>query len=102
MAQGLQHIISIVNSGDSVLVKGDSQMAINMMQGKYKPCTAKLYWPQYDRCKELVQILHGLNVCVEFEWIPREQNTECDELSKLPASKPVSADLLAEAEDLLL
>lgn len=102
MAQGLEHAINIVNSGDSILVKGDSQMAINMMQGKYKPCKGKLYWPQYTRCKILVQILHGLNVCVEFEWIPREQNTECDELSKLPASKPISADLLAEAEDLLL
>lgn len=101
MAEGLEQALEFSQDGDTIEVKGDSEIAIKIMQGKYKANRDKLYWPQYDRCKRIEQLHHGRNVRVEYSWIPREQNTECDELSKLPAAKPVDGDLLAEAEALL-
>jgi hypothetical protein len=38
---------------------------------------------------------------VSFEWCPREENQECDDLSKMPVVT-ASAELLEEAESLLL
>lgn len=102
MAEGLNYALSHARPGDQIEVLGDSEMAIKLMQGKYKASKDKLYYPQYARCMDILQVYYRHNIDVEFKWIPREKNTECDELSKMPAQKPVSAELLAEAEDLLL
>ena len=106
MAEGLEHAGVLAynqhNKIEMVTVIGDSEIAIKLMQGKYKANKEKLYWKQYCRAMAAMQALFRYGVDVEFKWVPREKNTECDELSKLPAAKPVDDDLLAEAEDLLL
>jgi len=63
-------------------IYSDSELLVNQMKGIYraKRGTKKgLYYPYYQRARELIRQL-GNNF--HFEWIPREQNTEADELSK--------------------
>lgn len=102
MAEGLEYASHIARPGDVIEVLGDSEIAVYLMSGKYKANKDKLYWPAYDRCKRGEQWFFGHDIHVEYKWIPREKNQECDDLSKLPASKPVSQTLLDEAEDLLI
>lgn len=100
MAEGLG--AAFLQGGDHVTVIGDSEIVIKIMQGRYKASRDKLYWPAYSRCMMMLQRLYERNVDVEFKWVPREQNQEADDLSKLPATKPVDPALLAEAEEFLL
>lgn len=100
MALGLG--AAFLQGGDHVTVIGDSEIAIKIMQGRYKASRDKLYWPAYSQCMIMLQRLYERNVDVEFKWVPREQNQEADDLSKLPATKPVDPALLAEAEEFLL
>jgi ribonuclease HI len=104
MARGLELVglMSHHTKIASLWVQGDSEIAIKLMKGTYRANKDKLYWPQYSRAMAALQILYKAGTDVSFAWIPREQNTECDELSKLPAAKPLDSTLLAEAEEMLL
>lgn len=67
---------------EEVVIKSDSQLLINQMQGKFKVNKGTLCFPYYSK----VQILRLQNSQVwkdkiKFEWIPREQN-EADRLTK--------------------
>jgi ribonuclease HI len=64
-------------------VYGDSRLVINFMTGYWKPSDGeKPFTPYMLAAKEAVRILRLQRVIVSFDWIPREQNTECDILSK--------------------
>jgi ribonuclease HI len=102
MASGLEAAYMHLGRVKSVTVIGDSEIAIRLMTGRYRANPEKLYYPQYTRAISVVKEIKKAGVHVEFKWVPREQNTECDELSKLPAAKPVEPTLLDEAEALLL
>jgi len=71
------------DSSATLLVRGDSQLVINVMSRKWKPHSGKLYYDIYLAADELLRKLRasGKNI-VQFEWIPRELNAECDALSK--------------------
>lgn len=57
-------------------IRGDSQLAIKQMNGVFAVRSPRIV-PLYRRLCQLVQ---GLNVT--FDWVPREQNEEADQLSK--------------------
>jgi ribonuclease HI len=109
MAEGLEYVLQLMKLHriDSVRVVGDSEVAVRLMSGRYRANREKLYYPQFVRAKaaqyrvrfndELVRI----GALVSFEWCPREENQECDDLSKMPVVT-ASAELLEEAESLLL
>jgi ribonuclease HI len=65
-----------------VSVYGDSQIVINIMARKWRPNPDKLYYTAYLQAEEAVKEVRDLGLSVSFTWIPREANTECDELSK--------------------
>ena len=67
------------NIKDDIVVKGDSQLVIKQMSGDWK-VNGGLYYPIYQQCKTLLQ---ELNLTIHYEWIPREQNQEADDLSKI-------------------
>jgi ribonuclease HI len=112
MAEGLEYVLQLMKLHriDSVRVVGDSEVAVRLMSGRYRANREKLYYPQFVRAKaaqyrvrfndELVRI-GALGALVSFEWCPREENQECDDLSKMPVVT-ASAELLEEAESLLL
>lgn len=72
-----------VTEGDTLQVFGDSDLVVKMMTGKYRPKADKLYYPYYLEAaasSRAIRALTGKNPT--YRWIPREQNTRCDDLSK--------------------
>jgi ribonuclease HI len=64
-------------------IYSDSQLLINQMNGIWK-ARGGLYYPHYAKAKNTI-IANRLSLA--FWWIPREQNSEADELSKEPLIK---------------
>jgi ribonuclease HI len=63
-------------SGETTLVRGDSELVIKQLKGEYKvksPSIVNLY----KRVRELA----GKFPSIEFEWVPREKNKEADALT---------------------
>ncbi len=59
-------------------IYGDSKLVIQQLSGKWGS-HGGLYVPYMQKAK---QLLIPLKERVKFQWIPREQNEMCDELSK--------------------
>ncbi len=73
----LEKLLELGYRDASILVRGDNRMTIMQMAGKWG-ARKGLYLPYFEKCKKLIgQFPH-----IDFQWIPREQNGEADELSK--------------------
>ena len=83
VGEALQFLIDYSPKPDSVLIFGDSKLAINMMLGLWK-CRddSKPYVPYFRKAIELRNRLRESGQRVLFQWIPREENQEADDLSK--------------------
>ena len=81
---GLIHAIrglkKTVGKGDSVTIRGDSQLVIRHLKGEYKVSASRLK-PLYRDAVALIGELTGNGVRVEFAWVPREENERADTLS---------------------
>ena len=65
-----------------VIIRGDSKLVIQQMNGLWKVHGGH-YVPFYHKAKHLLTVLRERNEGnVKMEWIPREENGECDEFSK--------------------
>ena len=64
---------------DSLLVVGDSQLAINILAGTWKAKKSHLR-TLAERCRLAVAEIDVGHL--EFKWVPRERNGEADRLSK--------------------
>jgi ribonuclease HI len=64
-----------------VTIHGDSNLVINQLNGRWR-IRKGLYLAIAIETKELLAYLRGLEWQINFCWIPREQNKECDALSK--------------------
>jgi ribonuclease HI len=62
-------------------IRGDSNLVINQLSGRWR-IKKGLYLSIATETKELLACLRGLGWQINFCWIPREQNEECDALSK--------------------
>lgn len=63
---------------ETIVIRGDSQLVINQMTGKWSVRSSNLLKPN-KMAKELVSKFKK----VTFEWVPRELNREADDLSKM-------------------
>lgn len=64
---------------ERIHVRGDNKMSINQMARVWKVATWDgLYVPYWRKAMELVTKFKHIH----FEWIPREQNGEADDISK--------------------
>lgn len=61
-----------------ITLRGDSKLVIMLLQGRWK-ARRGLYVPYY---KEALKIVKQHRNRMSFRWVPREQNSDCDELSK--------------------
>jgi ribonuclease HI len=61
---------------------GDSKLVVNIINNRWKADPNKLYYHAYDSCNKLRNTLIKEGHTVHFIWIPRDNNTLCDELSK--------------------
>lgn len=64
---------------DEILVRGDSQLVIRQLEGKFRVTSDKIR-PLYDRVVALAREFERFDV----QWIPREKNGHADRLSTAP------------------
>lgn len=89
LAVGLRRLReSSPERGVLVSCYGDSQLVINIMNKKWRPSPDKLYYPAWEKADEEAQRLRFLGATLTYQWIPREQNTRCDDLSKAHNHSP--------------
>ncbi len=88
---GVRHVLRYLASRPPgrAMIHGDSNLVINQLNGKWR-VRKGLYLAIAMETKELLAHLRGLGWQINFCWIPREQNEECDMLSKNTADKPDS------------
>ncbi len=84
--RALEHLRSVGYEG-GVLVLGDSQLVIRQMRGEYE-----VRAPHLKAYHEHLTELGRRFLETRWEWVPREQNTEADELSKaaLRRERPIA------------
>ena len=80
---GVLHVLKYLTPRlpGKVTIHGDSNLVINQLNGKWR-IRKGLYRSIAIEAKELLAHLKGFGWQVRFCWIPREQNKECDALSK--------------------
>jgi ribonuclease HI len=80
---GVLHILKYLSSRPPgrATIHGDSNLAANQLNGEWK-IKKGLYVSVAIEAKEMLAYLCGQGWQVNFSWIPREQNEECDALSK--------------------
>ena len=69
-------VAAIEAGAPSVQIFGDSQMVVNQLNGEWavRSATLQIYW---SRARSLMRKANAT-----VSWVPREQNTKADELSK--------------------
>ena len=83
LAQGFMNFFKVNPDNSFILnVYGDSRLVINIMNGKWRAGSEKKYYPGYVLANDALKELRRRGVKVQFDWVPREQNTKCDDLSK--------------------
>lgn len=80
---GLEKLIEFGYWGKDVeiVVRTDSQLVVRQLNGDYGVYAPTLAALNAD-VEKLVLDLRKIGTSVRFEWIPREQNTEADEMSR--------------------
>jgi ribonuclease HI len=63
---------------DIAWIRGDSMLVVNQLRGTWE-VHGGLYIPYFRKAWEMFDPWRGR---ITLEWIPREKNGECDELSK--------------------
>ena len=66
---GLQH--------ENVIIKSDSRLLVNQMSGRWR-INRGLYLNRFFEARKLASAFQKIS----FSWVPREENTEADELSR--------------------
>lgn len=61
-----------------VIIRGDSQLVIKQMKGEYKVKSPNVIG-LHAEAQELMKSFHS----IILEWVPREQNSEADKLSRI-------------------
>ncbi len=86
LIKGLEEFL-ILNLKEKLLIKGDSNMVINMINGRWGWNKKRSIWQPHQKMPHLKELLdkalQQLNkIDYEAQWIPREENKEADALSK--------------------
>ncbi len=68
---------AVILGAQSVMIQSDSQLLVRQMTGEYRVKSANIE-PLYLWAADLARILN----CVDFEYIPRENNKEADTLAQ--------------------
>ena len=65
---------------NELLIKGDSQLVVKQLQGKWKVKSKNLR-ELHIRSRAIIKKLQKLNVSIKLEYIPRKQNHVADRLA---------------------
>lgn len=75
--KALKFLINNKLNNEEIVIKSDSQLLVNQMNGIWK-VRGGLYYPIYKRVSNILKDFSN----VKFIWIPREKNIEADLLSR--------------------
>jgi len=89
----LEKLIELGLNCEKVTVRSDSQLLIYQLNGYYSVRAERII-PLYERTLELI----GEFAEITFEWVPREENAEADELSRKAYREHVERNLDAFIE----
>ena len=73
----LEYLLQAGLTRHRVTLRGDSMLSVRQMSGEWR-VRGGLYLPYWQRARELA----GQFPDISFVWIPREENSEADALSK--------------------
>lgn len=76
----LKHVANMDDKISPVVIYGDSNLVIQQLSGKWK-IKGGIYAELARTAKQLTNELRQAR-SITFQWIPRERNQECDDLSK--------------------
>jgi ribonuclease HI len=80
--KGLEKVNTFIKQGDTLFVKGDSLLIINILKKRWKTRPYRLYYPAFELAHAELQRIREKDVTVFLDWIPRAENALADELSK--------------------
>jgi ribonuclease HI len=83
---------------EKAVIRGDAQLIVNQLEGKWR-IKKGMYLPIAIETKELLAHLRGLGWQINLCWVPREQNEECDALSKKIGKTPDSIQRFNDRQD---
>jgi ribonuclease HI len=75
------------NNNQKIIIRGDSQLVINQIKGKYKVRAVKII-ALYQKVKSLLSKFKDIKI----EWIPRDKNKEADKLSNKAYQEILESD----------
>lgn len=78
LCKALTHLRGVGLENEEVIVKSDSKLLVNQMNGVWKKHNRGLYVPKYLEARALQRGFRS----IRFEWVDRELNTEADALSR--------------------
>ena len=70
-------LLSLNLQSEEIVILSDSQLLVQQMSGRWRAKNGA-YLSVYKECKKLMPAFEN----IRFQWIPREQNFEADELSR--------------------
>jgi ribonuclease HI len=89
----LKHVEFLMgnNEVDQISFFSDSQLLVNQMQGHWRTKDPNLKGLQQQAKQQIAM----MDVPVDFNWVPREQNTDADFLCNLALDGTIKTDLSA-------
>jgi ribonuclease HI len=76
------HLRVVDSEHTTLTIKGDSMFVINMLTKRWRADWTKIYYPAYVLAKESLNKAKKLGFPVNLVWIPREENTNADALTR--------------------
>lgn len=88
LIEGIKAFLQL-NLKEKLVIQGDSNLVVNMVRKDWGWNKKKTRWDPHKKMphlKKLLDEVHLLLESLEFEihWVPREENSDADELSKKP------------------
>lgn len=79
--KALEFLADVLLTSDRLFIRGDSQLVIKMMRGRWSPNKGGIYVPAYVLALQELVNIRARKIPVSIDWVPREMNTEADALS---------------------
>ena len=83
---GLKHAQKLMYQGEEVIIHSDSKLLVNQMNGEWRFKKGS-YVKKLLEARELVEKFPNL----AFKWIPRDENSVADELSRIAYAEATEA-----------
>jgi ribonuclease HI len=84
LINGLQWLIDNGMTDEQITVFGDSNLVIQQMSGNWGTKGGR-YYPFFVQAKQMREQFTNIG----FQWIPRAENVECDQLSRSQIEQPI-------------